>query len=139
MSPAAAPTPGPLPPPVDPEQDPVLASAQERINAAVERINELNRTLPPGQQPYQPVPWTDLSATLNALLRFLLEPAGPVGQLDFLRAKGEALANEWEALVNAAAEHKAQQMSGGDFVVAQSSDVASVAAAAAAAKRAGLN
>jgi hypothetical protein len=130
--------PGPLPPPVDPSADPVLASAQERINAAVEKINELNRTLPPGQQPYQPVPWTDLSATLNALLRFLLEPAGPVGQLDFLRAKGEALAAEWEALVEVATEHK-KQAAGGGVVIAQPSDVSMVAEMAKQAKKAGLN
>jgi len=79
----------------------------ERLAAASEEFDAVNRALPNGMQPFQMPPWTDLTAAVNGAMALLVEK-GIATEDECLDAKKVALAELVENMTGQAREIKKQ-------------------------------
>ena len=94
---------------------PIFLTPEQRLQAAAEKLHDINRVLPKGMPPMQLPPWSDLAATIDALARVLIEK-GLVSEEEFLAAKTVRLAEIVEEFL-AVAEQAKRQASG--LIIAQ--------------------
>jgi hypothetical protein len=85
-------------------------AAQERINAVIEQVNNLNRVKPENVPPFVlPIPQIELAASIDSLV-LLLVGAGIVGEQEFLDGKYERMAEIVEQHSGKIAEAKREML-----------------------------
>lgn len=92
-----------------PEQPAADQTPQERLVAAGAAFAQLNRSLPQGMPPFQPPPFLETAAGLDALASILLKK-GIIEEHEFVDAKVTRMAEIVEELARQAAEVKRQAL-----------------------------
>lgn len=77
---------------------PIFLTPEMRLEAAIKNLEQLNTALPQGMAPIQPPPWTDLTASVDAVIRVLIKN-DLISQDEFLAAKTERMAELLEQMV----------------------------------------
>lgn len=93
----------------------IILNPQQRLQAALEEFDALNRMLPQGLEPFQIPPTVGIAARLNALLTLLVE-RGVVDERELMERIQVNEAEQVEQLTAAAREFKRQAMG---LVIAQ--------------------
>lgn len=91
------------------EPEETRPDAQERLQAALEGFQQVNRTLPGGLPPFQLPPFLEASAGQDALVSILIEQ-GLIDEAAFVERKKLRMAEIIEHLAEQAAEVKRQAL-----------------------------
>ena len=82
---------------------------QEQLQAALERFNAVNQTLPAGMQPFQLPPFLEIGVGVDALANLLLEK-GLIEEQEFIDRKTLRMAEMVDHLAGQASEVKRQAL-----------------------------